>query len=171
MNSFLKISIALFVSLSFHACVARQVDQMPPQGEPPREMELSRFDTNQDGQITQDEISAAHLQQFKRLDTDSNGSISESEFKQPPPRGKQGQGEQHRPPPPPACENGDADCSPPKPMKHQQPHFKQLDTDGNGQVSQAEFMAKLPSFDRLDCDHNGIITQAEFRSKSCQASQ
>lgn len=174
MKQIIKISTVLLFSLTVHVSVARQGDQAPP---PPngqmqgRGMELLRFDANQDGQITQEEVSAAHLQHFKELDADGNGFISESEFKQPP-RGKQANGS--RPPPPPPCEENDTDCSPPTPMKrqqNQQQHFKQLDTDGDGQVSQTEFMAKLPPFDRFDCDHNGIITQTELRNKSCQASQ
>lgn len=174
MKALVKISTFLLLGLTMYVSVARQVDQAPP---PPngkihgRAMELLRFDTNHDGQITQEEVSAAHLQHFRQLDVDGNGFITGAEFKQPP-HGKQATGS--RPPPPPACEENDTDCAPPKPMKreqNQQQHFKQLDTDGDGQVSQAEFMAKLPPLGRLDCDHNGIISQTELRNTSCQASQ
>lgn len=173
MKIFLKISTVLLLSFTVQVSVARQGEQAPP---PPngqmqgRGMELSQFDANQDGQITQDEIAAAHLQHFKQLDADGNGFISETEFKQPP-RGKRAS---DAPPPPPPCAENETNCAPPKPMKrqqHQQEHFKRLDSNSDGQISQAEFMAKLPPFERFDCDHNGIITQAELRNKSCQASQ
>lgn len=171
MNVLVKISTVLFFGFTMHFGVAREVDQaLPP--EVPKNMNLLRFDANQDGQMTRDEISAAHLQHFKQLDADGDNVISEAEFKRPP-RGKM-KGEMPAPPPPIACEDKTAECAPPKPMKrqqHQQQHFKQFDSNEDGHISQAEFMAKLPSFERFDCDHNGIITQTELRNKSCQASQ
>lgn len=168
MKTLLKISTVLLLSLTVHISTAREVDHAPPpEAQRGNGMNILRFDANQDGQITQDEIAAAHLQHFKQFDADGDGFITEAEFKHPP-RGKQAKA---APPPPPPCAENETDCSPPTPMKrqqHQQAHFKRLDTDGDGRISQTEFMAKLPSFKRLDCDHDGRITQAELRNRSCQ---
>jgi Ca2+-binding EF-hand superfamily protein len=76
---------------------------------------------------------------------------------------------------------GGGDCTPPangqaagagkggKGGKEQlrQEHFNSLDTDSDGQVSAAEFMADLPLFDKFDCDSNGVITQDDLLQGPC----
>lgn len=65
-----------------------------------------------------------------------------------------------------------AGCQPPAgALQHQQARFTRLDTDGDGQISKAEFIANLPLFDQFDCDEDGVITQTELLSKPCQAPQ
>jgi Ca2+-binding EF-hand superfamily protein len=148
---------------------------------------LSRFDLNQDGQIGLDEVQSIHGDEFAKLDLDSNGLISFAEFQQAAPRhggmgkggmGKGGRG--HHPPAMNGCptaattttdtttDTTTTRCQPPADRaQHQQAHFTRLDTDGDGQVSKAEFVANLPLFDRHDCDENGVITQTELLNPSC----
>ncbi len=148
---------------------------------------LSRFDLNQDGQIGLDEVQSIHGDEFAKLDLDSNGLISFAEFQQAAPRhggmgkggmGKGGRG--HHPPAMNGCptaattttdtttDTTTTRCQPPADRaQHQQAHFTRLDTDGDGQVSKAEFVANLPLFDRHDCNENGVITQTELLNPSC----
>lgn len=46
-------------------------------------------------------------------------------------------------------------------------HIYHLDNDGNGEISQAEFLANVRIFDRLDIDEDGIITEAEIDTAPC----
>lgn len=148
---------------------------------------LSRFDLNQDGQIGLDEVQSIQGDEFAKLDLDSDGLISFAEFQQaappvPPPGGMGKGGRGHHPPPmngcpTPATTTTDTTtdttattttCQPPADrVQHQQAHFTRLDTDGDGQISKAEFIANLPLFDRHDCDENGVITQTELLNQSC----
>jgi Ca2+-binding EF-hand superfamily protein len=131
---------------------------------------MKKADTNQDGQLTSDELKSALKQTgntdtskldefFNKLDTDGNGSITESEFTSSMQnlRGPQG------PPPGPP---------PPKPEEM----FKEADTDSDGKVTKDELKTAMSKhgtvddtkldevFTKLDQDQDGSITLAEFTS-------
>jgi len=138
---------------------------------------LSLFDLNQDGQIGLDEVQSVRSDEFTKLDLDSNGFISLTEFQQAvlpisPMGGMRGGGRGHHSPMngcPTATTTTSTTttCQPPADRaSHQQAHITRLDTDGDGQISKAEFIANLPLFDRHDCDENGIITATEL-SQPC----
>jgi len=132
---------------------------------------------NQDGQIGLDEVQSVRSDEFTKLDLDSNGFISLTEFQQAvlpisPMGGMRGGGRGHHSPMngcPTATTTTSTTttCQPPADRaSHQQAHITRLDTDGDGQISKAEFIANLPLFDRHDCDENGIITATEL-SQPC----
>lgn len=106
---------------------------------------FAQADENEDGVIDEDELaqiaamgpedgpSAEEL--LSRLDTDGDGTISETEFAEGPWAEQHVQG----PPPPPPPEEGNGIGS----------IFSQLDTDGDGTISEDEFdtaMASVESF-------------------------
>ena len=199
MKTLTTLSVAILLSFTTQVTLARPhynaQSSTTPQSEQTRQDHhqarvteiLSRFDLNQDGQIGLDEVQSIHSDEFAKLDLDSNGLISFTEFQQAAPRhggmGKGGQGGRGHHPPPmngcptPATTTTDTTtdttatttrCQPPADRaQHQQAHFTRLDTDGDGQVSKAEFIANLPLFDRHDCDENGVITQTELLNQSC----
>jgi hypothetical protein len=192
MKTLTTLSVAILLSFTTQVTLARPhynaQNSTMPQSEQTRQDRhqarvteiLSRFDLNQDGQIGLDEVQSIHSDEFAKLDLDSDELISFAEFQQAAPRhggmGKGGQGGRgHHPPamngcPTPATttDTTTTRCQPPADRaQHQQAHFTRLDTDGDGQISKAEFIANLPLFDRHDCDENGVITQTELLSQSC----
>lgn len=100
---------------------------------------LARLDANNDGNITRDEFLARPTAAFDRLDANHDGVISAAERPQRPANADAGDG-QHR----------------------ERPNF---DTNGDQQISQAEFQAMgARMFDRLDANHDGRVTQEEAQA-------
>jgi hypothetical protein len=112
---------------------------------------FAELDTNHDGNLTKDEVTAAQakaLQQaqaaeqqrieaeFKKLDTNNDGSLSLAEFKAVAPSLKAAQT--------------------PEQM------VAELDSNKDGKVSAAEYRApQLANFDKADANHDGILTAQE----------
>lgn len=96
---------------------------------------LTSADANNDGNITREEFLARPTEMFERLDADDNGVISASER---PQRGERG-------------ERGD------------RPERVNPDTNGDGQLSQAEFTAMGAGlFERFDANDDGSVTREEM---------
>lgn len=101
-------------------------------------------DANEDGQITRDEFLARPIEQFNRLDRNSDGVISADE--QPQRR-----------------ERGDGD----RPQRDRSQRGERPNPDSNGDhlISRDEFAAMGGSmFDRLDANDDGQVTQEEARA-------
>ena len=107
---------------------------------------LAGADVNNDGNITRDEFLARPLQEFARLDANSDGVISASERPQRPERAD-GEHRGHR------GERGDRGDRP------------NPDANNDGQISRAEFATMgAGMFDRLDANHDGRVTQEEAQA-------
>jgi len=101
---------------------------------------LALFDTNGDGVVTTDEFKAAAAERFKTMDSDSSGGVTQEEF-----------------------DNYLAE----KREKWNTVRFQNIDTDGDGNISEAEYLESKKQraqkrFQQMDKDGNGIISQNEF---------
>ena len=111
---------------------------------------FARVDTNHDGFLSRDEIAAAGVkavaqaqqnvdekvkEEFNKLDTDKNGSLSLAEFK--------------------AAAKVTTKASPDEALQR-------LDANKDGRISAAEFKANtLANYDKVDANHDGKITPEE----------
>lgn len=100
------------------------------------------FDTNKDGVVSLDEFNSAMLARFHAMDTDHNGVVSAKEFYAYI---------QHRR------------------LQHREARLKQMDANGDGRVTEAEYLAYMNKeakirFDRMDKNHDGILTANELVS-------
>jgi Ca2+-binding EF-hand superfamily protein len=94
-------------------------------------------DTNGDGVITREEFHAARERMFIRLDRNGDGYIDKDDMS-----GRLA-GRQ-------------------KAQERLADLVTQLDKDGDGRVSKAEFVdGPTPLFDRADTDHNGVLSKEE----------
>lgn len=102
---------------------------------------FERLDTNADGQVTTQEVTAQKTELFTRADTNADGQLDSAE------RAAAVTAEmQHRR------------------AERESRAMERLDTDGDGNLSLAEFTATGPMFERVDADGNGIITTEEFEA-------
>lgn len=109
----------------------------------PTAMIFARADANHDGKLDAAEMEAMRRARFARLDLNHDGAISESELAHAQRRLENAHELAQA-----LVENG----------------FDRLDTDGDGLVSQAEFLAKGPGpmLALLDTDGDGAISRAEM---------
>jgi Ca2+-binding EF-hand superfamily protein len=123
---------------------------------------IERFDQNGDGLVSSDEFPGQD-DLFSRLDSDGDGYIAASEAQQRPPHGGPRNGD--------ILAKFDADADGqlsaeefPGPAEH----FTDLDTDGNGYLSDQELQAGRPApppgsgIEQDDADQDGKVSQAEF---------
>ncbi|OCC23853.1 hypothetical protein MB02_08465 [Croceicoccus estronivorus] len=128
---------------------------------------FERMDANKDGKLDKADREARQQQRFERLDTDKNGALSPEEFAAN--RGKmrgpgdRGPGDMRGP--------GKGQGDNPDGKRHRMGHkgkmghgpmMQGMDTNGDGAISQAEFVAgHLAMFDKADADNNGTVTAKE----------
>lgn len=149
-----------------------------PGGPPPMMVSAEEMDTNHDGSVSFEEFSSArdkmHKEMFKRMDSDSNGTLSKEEMSKRPgpggPGGGPGGGQDSAPPmPPPDRAGGNSGNGPgasgdgpPRP-----PSIEDMDANHDGSVSEAEFTAAAhkrdrTEFDRLDANGDGVLSKDEL---------
>ena len=102
---------------------------------------FSRADANRDGAVSRAEAQGARLKMFNRLDRDSDGQISAQESEAARARI--------------AAMARFADSA--VVLSGQQ-----LDTDGDGSLTQAEFMARNPVFEMIDRNGDGVASEDEI---------
>jgi EF-hand domain pair/EF hand len=140
MIKFVSLVAALLVSLP---ALAAPGDPDPGKSPPARERTsgLMRYDTNKDGFVDRAEWAAGQEARFKLLDTNGDGKLTKDELfvgNGTPPTDRQ--------------------------LQSQATYFRLLDTDKNGSVSNAEFLAQAErNFARCDLDKDGRISTAECR--------
>lgn len=97
---------------------------------------LAFLDQNGDGAISRAEFIALRQQIFARIDADSSGTLSQLEVT--------------------AAQEAAAE------RRRQSRDLWSQDTDGDGQLTLAEFTAQTPGFDRADRDGDGVLSTDEI---------
>jgi hypothetical protein len=122
---------------------------------------LERFDANQDGQITLEEVRKVRIAHFVEMDADEDNLVSFAEFesfKAAKQQERQAQnaekagnksrrGRKH------GCQR-DAGS-----------RFANLDINGDEQLSIDEFTAQVRIFDKFDANNDGVITTEELNQR------
>lgn len=154
-------------------------------GPPPRgggrqfaERVFERHDANEDGLLSKDEVPEQFQEGFEKVleigDSDGDGAVTLDEYTEAmgelfrqrraagedspgdarPPRRPRGDGPPEGGPPP----------GPPNPEQIMQHLLDRADTDGDGQISREEALAKAGErFDRVDTNKDGMIDEAELQ--------
>ena len=116
---------------------------------------MAAIDSNNDGIIGDDEAAAQVESVFAAMDGDDDGELTEDEYMsvRMGPGFGQGRNEERQ-----------------KAMQERKKaHFGEMDTDKNGKVSQAEFIAGGKArFQAADTDKDGKVTPWEFRAQRWQ---
>ncbi|WP_169337232.1 EF-hand domain-containing protein [Psychromonas ossibalaenae] len=103
---------------------------------------FAQLDSNNDGQLSRDDVQGRLLANFDQIDTDGSGMISQAEFETFKSERK-GKGGKH----------------------HKRQTFAQLDSNNDGQLSKDDLQGRLlANFDQIDTDGSGMISQAEFEA-------
>ena len=114
---------------------AAQAQEMPGQ------RILQRIDTNGDGVISKDEMTAARERLFKRLDRNGDGVIDEKEMESARQAIKD------------RAEVAQARLG---------NRWRRMDTNGDGKVSEQEFASSMPLFDLVDRNGDGRLSADEI---------
>lgn len=140
--------LALLLPVSARAC---------PPGGPGGHPMMEKIDTDKDGAVSATEGEAAALEHFKAMDGNKDGSLSADEFeKAPRPDGMKKGGAS------PEGEN----MRPERLGQMKEKRFGKMDTDGDGTVTQAEFLAGAQKrHEWMDSDKDGKISKDEMDAR------
>lgn len=119
---------------------------------------LAKMDTNGDGRISLDEYLTAATTSFKRIDTQSQGSVDATQLAKSPAATER---ILHRAK---ALVNhldkaGNGYVTPDEFRVAATKRFARLDQNGDGRLTRGELGKR---FDKLDANHDGVVTQDEF---------
>lgn len=136
-----KLTIAALITLGLGGLTYTAIAQ-GHEGAPHRP-NLEAVDTDQDGNITRDEMAAHRANRFASADANGDGQVSATEFE------AFAEAERER-----------------RFQERQSRRFAKLDTNSDGVVSLAEHEAHAEArmdrmFERVDTDGDGVITEAE----------
>lgn len=162
MKTIITLSAAIALSLTTHMNVAFGGGWGANHGDRAQmrqariEKILARFDANQDGQITQEEVQKVRIDHFTQMDTDGNDLVSLEEFES-----FKAAKQQER-----QAQKDGKQCN----RKHGRKwdagsHFAHLDMSGDNQLSIEEFTAQLPIFNKWDANEDGVITTEELNQR------
>ncbi|MBZ9887376.1 signal transduction protein [Mesorhizobium sp. M7A.F.Ca.US.006.04.2.1] len=104
---------------------------------------LQRIDTNGDGAISKDEMTAARERLFRKLDRNGDGVIDEKEMESARQAIKD------------RAEVAQARLG---------SRWRRMDANGDGKVSEQEFASSMPLFDLADRDGDGKLSADEIAS-------
>lgn len=186
-----QLSTAIMLALSFNLANAvtttttESVDTLPPPHHchhaPPFEKLLERFDVNQDGSLTQDEVQSVQQGFFKTADIDADGFLSADELEAAHVQERAAHiadkfAELDN--------NGDGGIKADEltntegPNRHLARNFAEVDSNGDGSITLEEMKAsiqakeaevancreqkKAQKFTKLDIDSDGKISLTEF---------
>jgi hypothetical protein len=146
-------ALALMLPASAHAC-----SPGGPNGSG-QHMMMEKLDTDKNGTLSTAEADAGALTHFKAMDANADGVLSAAEFeKAPRPYNKDGRDDG-------ATRKDGKDLSERLGFRRDK-RFAIMDTDANGSVSQAEFMAGAQKrHEMMDADKDGTITHEEMAAK------
>ena len=145
--------LAVLATITANAAEPKTPDGHRP---PPQPLQKA-LDTNRDGELSPDEISASTTV-LEGLDKNGDGALTRKEFLPKPPKDKDEQGNEGAPPPPPPGKDGKKNPPPP-------PIIRALDLDKDGVISAEEIDAAPESLLILDKDDDGTISRKELHPK------
>ncbi|MEM7017477.1 MAG: hypothetical protein AAF512_09095 [Pseudomonadota bacterium] len=137
---------------------------------------FSQFDVNQDGSITLDEVAFQRNEEFTSIDTDANGELTKEEIK----AAHQQRREERRAKIQAKIDSGElpADALERKRRSGKEGgkkgrrairrSLKRMDENDNGTISREEYTTHLPMFDRFDCENDGVITREDILQGPCR---
>lgn len=136
------------------APLAAAQDFPPPAPEGPRaEMgqHFAEMDANNDGAVSRQEVDAFERAKFAEADTNNDGLLSTTEMAA-------------------AAEKRREEMRRRMEERRQQKMLERLDTNGDGQVSEAEFLDRPnPRFDLADSNDDGVIDAEEREAMASKA--
>lgn len=133
---------ALAVAVTLPSMVYASMDRK----EGPRlnvEQMFEKHDANKDGKLTKDEMPEKALRMFDRVDQNKDGAVTKAEAEAAQEKFQKKRHERHG--------------------KFQAKMMEKFDTNKDGQVSQAEFTDfSMKKFKEIDADGDGNVTQDEM---------
>ncbi|OQW96045.1 MAG: hypothetical protein BWK79_00250 [Beggiatoa sp. IS2] len=187
-----QLSTAIVLALSFNLASAvttstttESVDTLPPPPHchhaPPFAKLLERFDVNQDGSLTHDEVQSVQEGFFKTADTDVDGFLTAEELEAAHVQEREAHVAEKFAELDSNNDGGiqaDELTNTDGPDRHLARHFAEVDSNGDGSITLAEMKAsmqakgaemddrheqmKAQKFTQLDTDSDGKISLAEF---------
>ncbi|HRC27076.1 MAG TPA: EF-hand domain-containing protein, partial [Alphaproteobacteria bacterium] len=143
-------ALALILPFSAYAC--------PGEGpyESRQNMKMEKLDTDKNGALSTAEANAGAMMHFKAMDTNADGILSAAEFeKAPRPYNKEGKDD--------GATWRDRKSLSERLGLRRDKRFAVMDTDGNGSVSQSEFLAGAEKrHEMMDANKDGTITREEM---------
>ena len=146
-------ALALILPFSAYAC--------PGEGpyESRQNMKMEKLDTDKNGALSTAEANAGAMMHFKAMDTNADGILSAAEFeKAPRPYNKEGKDD--------GATWRDRKSLSERLGLRRDKRFAVMDTDGNGSVSQSEFLAGAEKrHEMMDANKDGTITREDTQRR------